>query len=117
MKVMVEPRGEVSELLGECLGPEVRELPRHVPAAVDDPLRDEDLHLALYCCYELHYRGLPGVHPEWEWEPSLLALRRRLEAQFEAALLDALGEPAEAPQPGEMDVALRSVADADDAPS
>ena len=51
-----------------------------------DPLADEDLQLALYLCYELHYRGLPGVADEWEWEPSLLALRRDLEACFEAAL-------------------------------
>ena len=48
-----------------------------------DPLADEDLQLALYCCYELHYRGLPGVADEWEWEPTLLALRRDMEAVFE----------------------------------
>ena len=29
------------------------------------------------CCYELHYRGLPGVDERWEWAPSLLALRAR----------------------------------------
>ena len=29
-----------------------------------DPLADEDLQLALYLCYELHYRGLPGVADE-----------------------------------------------------
>ena len=52
-----------------------------------DPLSDEDLQLALYLCYELHYRGLDGVDERWEWEPSLLALRARLEARFEDALL------------------------------
>ena len=56
-----------------------------------DPLADEDLQLALYCCYELHYRGLHGVDERWEWEPSLLALRAALEARFEAALRDAVG--------------------------
>ena len=44
-----------------------------------EPDGDEDLQLALYLCYELHYRGLPGVDDRWEWEPSLLALRAELE--------------------------------------
>jgi hypothetical protein len=34
-----------------------------------DPLVDDDLHLALYACYELHDQGLPGVSEAWEWEP------------------------------------------------
>jgi hypothetical protein len=54
----------------------------------DDPAGGDDLHLALYVCYELHYRGFAGVDEAWEWEPSLLALRRQLESCFEAALLE-----------------------------
>jgi hypothetical protein len=46
----------------------------------------DDLHLALYCCYELSYQGLPGVDEQWEWEPSLLAVRRQLEERFTADL-------------------------------
>ena len=83
----------------------------------DDPLSDEDLQLALYLCYELHYRGLPGVPDEWEWEPSLLGLRRQLEARFEAALLDVLGAPGPTVAAEEMDVALREIEEADEAPS
>ena len=41
-----------------------------------------DLQLALYACYELHYRGFAGVDPGWEWNPRLLALRARLEDAF-----------------------------------
>lgn len=54
-----------------------------------DPPTDpwgEDHQLALYLCYELHDRGLAGVHPGWEWEPELLALRRELERSFLAAV-------------------------------
>lgn len=51
---------------------------------------EDDLHLALYCLYELHYRGFPDVDAGWEWEPTLLRLRRILEGRFEAALRDAL---------------------------
>lgn len=47
---------------------------------------DDDLHLALYACYELHYTGVRGVDDRWEWDPSLLAFRGELEAAFEAGL-------------------------------
>jgi hypothetical protein len=59
-------------------------------AAVEDPLGDDDLQLALYLCFELHYRSFPGVDPEWEWSPGLLALRAILERTFLDALADAL---------------------------
>jgi hypothetical protein len=50
-----------------------------------DPYGD-DLHLALYCCYELHYRGFFGVADECEWDPALLGLRGVLERIFLTAL-------------------------------
>ena len=55
------------------------------PSSGLDPYGD-DLQLALYLCYELHYRGFPGVEPELEWDPDLLALRRDLERVFLTAL-------------------------------
>src|SRR3954471_14680936 len=88
-----------------------------VPAGAD-PLADDDLHLALYCCYELHYRGFDGVDEAWEWDPGLLAFRARLEAAFDAGVRDALRgwtpPPADATT---MDLALRAIADADESPS
>lgn len=59
--------------------------PGPVDVAHADPYGD-DLQLALYCCYELHYRGFAGVDDEREWDPELLALRRDLERVFLAAL-------------------------------
>jgi hypothetical protein len=50
-----------------------------------DPYGD-DLQLALYCCYELHYRGFAGVRDDLEWAPGLLAVRREMERVFERAL-------------------------------
>lgn len=71
--------GLFAALAGEaCLDP-------RVPVSAD-PLADEDLQLALYCCYELHYRGFAGVEGEWEWDPQLLLLRHGLEGAMEAAL-------------------------------
>jgi Iron-containing redox enzyme len=45
-----------------------------------------DLQLALYMCYELHYRGFAGVDPTWEWNPNLLRLRGQLERVFLAGV-------------------------------
>jgi hypothetical protein len=109
------PRGPLSERLLDALS-----LPPHplvVPdVAVADPLGDEDLQLALYCCYELHYRGFAGVEDRWEWDPGLLAFRAALEGPFEAALVAAVRRP-EPADPAEMDLALRAIIDADDAPA
>ncbi|MFF1603343.1 iron-containing redox enzyme family protein [Streptomyces mirabilis] len=46
----------------------------------------EDLQLALYLLYELHYQGFHGVDDGREWDPDLLTLRRALERRFLAAL-------------------------------
>jgi hypothetical protein len=93
------PRGPLTERLFAALraaptGALVFEQP---PPASDDPLHDEDLQLALYVTYELHYASLRGVDERWEWDPALLGLRARLEHAFEQAL-DALVDE---PSPGE----------------
>jgi hypothetical protein len=87
------------------------------PCPHSGALADDDLQLALYLCYELHYRGLPGVDDRWEWDPELMGFRCRLESSFEAALLDAVGPARDDVDPAEMDVALRAIAEGDDAPS
>jgi hypothetical protein len=46
----------------------------------------EDAQLALYCLYELHYRGFAGVDDDREWDPALLSVRRDLERAFLARL-------------------------------
>jgi hypothetical protein len=50
-----------------------------------DPYGD-DLQLALYLCYELHYRSFAGVDDGLEWDPDLLRFRAGLEQPFLAAL-------------------------------
>ena len=56
------------------------------PVISEDPLRDDDFHLALYLLYEMHYTGIEGVSSVLEWDPGLLAFRQKLEAAFAGAL-------------------------------
>jgi hypothetical protein len=111
------PRGPTTERLLDALQRPPHALPALPLPHGADPLADEDLQLALYLCYELHYRGLPGVDERWEWSPSLLALRAALEERLESALREAVGPLGPAPPPEEFDLALRAIAEADDAPS
>jgi Iron-containing redox enzyme len=114
---VVSPRGPDSEaLLAALTRRPGAALP--IPAGPkSEPLADEDLQLALYLCYEMHYRGLPRVHDAWEWDPGLLAFRAALERPFLDALQDAVGPAADGVVAQDMDLALRAIADADEAPS
>jgi Iron-containing redox enzyme len=80
-------RGEVSAGVIDALrrGPKRADEMPVAAARQADPYGD-DLQLALYLCYELHYRGISGVAEEWEWDPALLELRGELEARFLGAL-------------------------------
>ena len=103
--------GRVTEQLLHALARPVAPL----GAVPVDTAGEEDLQLALYLCYELHYRGLPGVDDRWEWAPSLLALRGELECRFEEALRRDVPVPPGSGVP--MDLALRAIEAAGDAPS
>jgi hypothetical protein len=97
------PRGPVSTALLDLL----QQAPRNddaataglmaaVSAALDhreNIATDDDLQLALFCLYELHYGGLDGVDEHWEWNPGLIGCRRRIEEVFEAALRAAVELP------------------------
>ena len=91
MPRLPEPRGPLSQALAACLVTAPGSL-RRFPLADDDPLCGEDFHLGLYMLYELHYRGFDEVDDAWEWRIDLLALRARLERDFERRLRDELGE-------------------------
>ena len=115
MPPLPDPRGPLSAvLLHELRAPAHRLPPIALPEPAD-PLADDDLQLALYVLYELHYRGFDGVDDRWEWEPSLLAVRSVLEDIFEGGLFMAIGPPDDEPglSAEDMDVALRGIADAD----
>jgi hypothetical protein len=81
-------RGPLSAAVLEALrsGDELGAVDTVPDDTVPDDVYGEDAQLALYCLYELHYRGFAGVEPEREWDPALLAVRRDLERAFLARL-------------------------------
>ena len=98
-----QPRGPLSEaVLAVLRGAPSAGLPRPVEGSDPDSSDPygEDLQLALYLCYELHYRPLAGVDAELEWDPDLLRLRAALERTFLAALR------ADVPGGGDVEAAL-----------
>ncbi|MFI7694053.1 iron-containing redox enzyme family protein [Nonomuraea sp. NPDC049655] len=105
-------RGPLTDLLFDRLA--------RPPATLPDapgPDGEEDLQLALFACYELHYQGFDEVDDRWEWEPSLLRLRGLLEDRFERELAGAVPRPGPVP-PGEVRRALTALtAEDDDGPS
>jgi hypothetical protein len=77
------PRGPLSKAVHARLEGRSEELPA-VDAEVD-VLADDDLQLALWMLYELHYRGFDR-RVDLEWDPGTIAWRRVLESRFESAL-------------------------------
>lgn len=51
-----------------------------------DVVEDSDFQLALWMCYELHYRGFSDIDDDREWDPAVLEFRGQLEARFLTAL-------------------------------
>ncbi|MGN6201147.1 MAG: iron-containing redox enzyme family protein [Solirubrobacterales bacterium] len=103
------PRGQLSERLFAALEGEPGvglEATETVEAA--DPIADEDLQLALYVAYEIHYTGIHGVDEGWEWEPSLLGFRAELERPFEMAVAE-LVEPADEAELASVGAALQKI--------
>ncbi|MCA2227428.1 iron-containing redox enzyme family protein [Nonomuraea aurantiaca] len=91
-------RGPLTAGIFAQLGGPPREL--EPPLTTPPPawaLDDGDLQLALFACYELHYRGFDDVDDHWEWQPSLLAARRKLEHCLESALAFAVPRPPAVP--------------------
>ncbi|MCF6386804.1 iron-containing redox enzyme family protein [Mycobacterium sp. MBM] len=89
-----EPRGPLSLAVTELLAERapLNALNQVEASIVDAEPLGLDLQLALYICYELHYRGFDSVDPGWEWNAGLLHLRGRLESAFLAEIRSLIGD-------------------------
>jgi len=126
-RVGVTPRGPLSEALIAVLGSipsDVRDVGSLVDLAgqsvdaISSILRDDDIQLALFVLYSLHYGSLPGISDRWEWHPVLIEARAVLERAFEAELRAAVPVP-QLPTPTRTSVAraLVELTTADAGPS
>ncbi|MFE0251349.1 iron-containing redox enzyme family protein [Streptomyces sp. NPDC059010] len=79
-----EPRGALSTAVTALL--RQRPAPGNPPSPARCSPYGDDLHLALYILYELHYQGFEGVPDDLEWDSGLLALRSEIEGRFLGAL-------------------------------
>ena len=92
---LMQARGPVSEgvfarmLRGPAEG--VLEVPLRVDQDAETILNDDDLQIALWGMYELHYRGFSDVDDRMEWDPQLIAVRGRLETALERAVRELVG--------------------------
>jgi hypothetical protein len=111
-------RGPVSGILLEVLRC-APGMPVELPLLDPSPelLADDDVQLALYLCYELHYGELAGVDDRWEWDPGLLAFRAVLERAFEASLYEVVPPPQSATPAEVVATALHALGAADEGPS
>ena len=84
-----QPRGNISSSLFDYMHADPTAASPNV--CIREPfnaLDDDDLQIALWSLYELHYRSFDDIDERWEWDPSLLAIRSNLEGVFERALHD-----------------------------
>jgi len=86
-----QPRGPVSSTVVAALasGEPVPDI--DVPAS-SEMLADEDLQLALWTAYQLHYAGYDDAPDAHEWEPGLVGLTVRIEEQLLALLWEATAD-------------------------
>src|SRR5215216_5443714 len=86
--LLPDPRGPLSAQVIEALAGDPSQAPFPAPP-VDlpgDVLTDDDVQLALWVLYELHYEGFDEVDGAWEWDPRAVAYLARLEEAFLGAL-------------------------------
>lgn len=112
-----EPRGPLTQELFSALI-ETPDSPISYDSDVHaaGPLGDDDLQLALYISYELHYSELEGVDDRWEWAPSLLRFRATLEAEFQRGL-DEILSPTSEREAADVGGSLQRIVNEDDGPS
>ncbi|ROZ89208.1 iron-containing redox enzyme family protein [Gordonia sp. OPL2] len=94
------PRGPLSERLIDSLR---HGTPVGLPADLEGArLYGDDLQLALYVAYELHYMGFVDVDDDREWDPDILRYRRELERGFFDSVRTDVGDLAGSSAESEM---------------
>lgn len=106
----ISVRGPLSDAVVTVLADEAEpsaplaDVALHAVKATTDVAHDDDIQLALFLFYALHYGSIAELPVSREWDPSIIAARAVLEAAFEAQLRAQVTVP-EPPQPTRDEVA------------
>lgn len=87
------PRGPLSRFVRDLIRLGASAGPQPVIASMADAAQHDDLQLALWMCYELHYRGFDDAASDLEWDPDVLRLRQAMENCFMADVLRRVDPP------------------------
>jgi hypothetical protein len=63
-------------------------------ARTTDVVSDDDLQVALFLLYGLHYGSVIDADDAWDWHPSLVSVRLEIEREFERELRERVPVPA-----------------------
>jgi hypothetical protein len=84
--LLPEPRGPITRQLHADGGVDRDKVAALLDDVENSVLDSEDVQLALWTLYELHYQGFDDVDERAEWDPDTMAVRGLLERRFEAEL-------------------------------
>ncbi|WP_328993614.1 iron-containing redox enzyme family protein [Kribbella sp. NBC_01245] len=107
------PRGPLTNWLTSHLRGSRTIPPPLVDGRAGQPWAYDDLQLALWCCYELHYRGFDDVDDTAEWDLDVLAFRAELERPWLEWLTASYRPATTGDRPSQS---LRELCAADDGP-
>lgn len=114
-------RGPLSQRVADVLHGQPRT--NDIPAPDDDDIADDDVQIALWTLFELHYRGFDDASSDLEWDPYLLRLRGHLERRLEDQVRDAVApmirgvDLGSGDDPEHLGVRLLAFIERDDGPS
>ena len=120
-----QPRGPLSRWVVDTLTQAEGSLDGQAPVPdlddvhnMVDVLGDDDVQLALWTLYELHYGGFEQVDEALEWDPTLITVRRAVERRMETALREQTTDVVDAALARSTDAAeaIFSLCAGDDAP-
>jgi hypothetical protein len=117
--LLPQPRGPISHGVVRLLKDD-RDEPAALTGGDEGDLQDDDLQLALWMLFELHYRGFADVPAGREWDLDLLRLRaelqERLEQELRSRTATAVAEALTVPE-ADFPERLTALIDAADGPS
>jgi Iron-containing redox enzyme len=105
--LLPEPRGPITQHLQAVGGVDVDKVAALLEDVDASSLDSDDVQLALWTLYEMHFQGFEDVDPRAEWDPDRIAIRGLLERRLETELRDLTRSTVEAALGADASIAER----------